>query len=48
MANGNGVHYYGEPVDEEDMELILNALEMGMKIAKRKAKEKFTPKKYRD
>lgn len=48
MANGQGIHYYGEPVSDESVSLILDALELGLKHAKMKAKKKFTPKKYRN
>lgn len=34
-------------VDEEDRELLIASLEQSLRIAKRLAKEKFTPKKYR-
>lgn len=36
-----------EDMDEEDRELLISALEQSMKIAKRIAKKKYTPKKYR-
>lgn len=48
MSNGQGIHYYGEPVSNESVSLILDALELGLKHAKMKAKKKFTPKKYRN
>lgn len=34
--------------DEESRQLLINALEMGLTIAKREAKKRYTPKKYRD
>jgi transcriptional regulator with XRE-family HTH domain len=37
-----------EDLDEEDRELLIASLENSMKLAKRLAKKKFTPKKYRD
>ena len=44
---GDGLMYDGEPMDEETRELIALALEQGMRVAKIKAKRKYTPKKYR-
>lgn len=37
----------GDAEDDEDRELLRASLETAMKIAKRTAKKKFTPKKYR-
>lgn len=37
-----------DELDEEDKELLLASLEQSLRIAKRIAKQKFTPKKYRD
>ncbi|WP_278949256.1 helix-turn-helix domain-containing protein [Megasphaera elsdenii] len=37
----------GDIEDDEDFELLRSSLETAMKIAKRTAKKKFTPKKYR-
>lgn len=40
----------GQPIsdmDEEDRELLTTSLENSLRIAKRIAKQKFTPKKYR-
>lgn len=39
--------FYGEPLDDETKELLVISLERSMRMAKREAKEKFTPKKYR-
>jgi plasmid maintenance system antidote protein VapI len=36
-----------EEIDEEDRELLINSLEQSLRIAKRLAKQKFTPKKHR-
>lgn len=36
-----------DDMDDEERELLINALEQSMKIAKQIAKKKFTPKKYR-
>ena len=36
-----------EDLDEDDKELLIASLENSMKLAKRLAKDKFTPKKYK-
>lgn len=36
-----------DDMDEEDRELLIASLENSMRLAKRMAKQKFTPKKYR-
>lgn len=43
----DGAAAMGDAEDEEDRELLKASLETAMKIAKRTAKKKFTPKKYR-
>ncbi|MGP4038366.1 helix-turn-helix domain-containing protein [Gracilibacillus sp. D59] len=43
-ADGSSI----DELDEEDRELLLTSLEQSLRIAKRIAKKKFTPKKYRD
>ena len=37
-----------EEYDEDSRVLLINALSIGLNIAKKEAKRKFTPKKYRD
>ncbi len=37
-----------DDMDEEDKELLIASLENSLRLAKRMAKQKFTPKKYRD
>ena len=37
-----------DEVDDEDMEILKASLENSLRLAKRMAKQKFTPKKYRD
>jgi transcriptional regulator with XRE-family HTH domain len=37
-----------DEMDEEDRELLISSLENSLRLAKRLAKQKFTPKKYRD
>jgi transcriptional regulator with XRE-family HTH domain len=52
LENKDGYsHFDGqsiEDMDEEDRELLISSLENSMRLAKRLAKKKFTPKKYRD
>ena len=44
-----GLAYYNgdEPMDEETRELLRLSLENSLRMAKLRAKERFTPKKYR-
>jgi transcriptional regulator with XRE-family HTH domain len=37
-----------EDMDEEDRELLISSLENSLRLAKRLAKQKFTPNKYRE
>ena len=37
----------GDPASPEAIESILNAMEIGMEMAKKKNKGKYTPKKYK-
>lgn len=36
-----------EEYDEDSRDLLINALSMGLSVAKKEAKRKYTPKKYR-
>lgn len=51
LASGEGYSQYDgqtiEDMDEEDRELLISSLENSMRIAKRIAKQKFTPKKFK-
>jgi transcriptional regulator with XRE-family HTH domain len=51
LENKDGYsHFDGqtiEDIDEEDKELLIASLENSLRLAKRIAKQKFTPKKYR-
>ena len=42
------VNFYGEPMSKEDKDKMRMAMQTALEIAKREAKKKFTPKKYRD
>lgn len=47
LATSDSLMFDGQPATEEQVQAILNAIEMGEAFAKQRAKEKFTPKKYR-
>lgn len=46
--NQEALMFSGEPLDDETKELLKASLENSLKIAKINAKQKFTPKKYRN
>ncbi|MEK4171014.1 helix-turn-helix transcriptional regulator [Lysinibacillus sp. FSL L8-0312] len=51
VDSGSYANYGGltlDDLDDEDRELLLASIENSMKLAKRLAKKKFTPKKYKD
>ena len=43
----DGLMFSGEPLDDETRELLKISLENSLRIAKINAKQKFTPRKYR-
>ena len=47
LTQADGLMFYNEPMTDEDKQLIREAIEFGLKIAKVRNKERFTPKKYR-
>lgn len=47
LMNQEGLMFDGDPASPEAIESILSAMEIGMEMAKKKNKEKYTPKKYR-
>ena len=47
LLQQDGLMFDGKPADEEDIQSIISAMEIGLEMAKKKSKEKFTPKKYR-
>lgn len=47
LQNAEGLAFEGEPMSEEARESLLEAMEFGVRLAKRNNK-KFIPKKYRD
>lgn len=47
LMESEGLLFDGEPASEEAIASILDVLEVGMQIAKRRNKEKYTPTKYK-
>lgn len=47
LLSQEGLMFDGDPASPETIESILNAMEIGMEMAKKKNKEKYTPKKYK-
>ena len=45
LLSQEGLMFDGDPASPEAIESILNAMEIGMEMAKKKNKEKYTPKK---
>ena len=48
LLHQDGLMFDGKPATDEDIESILSAIEIGLEMAKKKSKEKFTPKKYKE
>ena len=47
LLKQDGLMFDGVPADEDSVRSILEAMQIGLEIAKRKNKEKYTPKKYK-
>ena len=47
LLSQEGLMFDGDPASLEAIESIINAMEIGMEMAKKKNKEKYTPKKYK-
>lgn len=47
LTSQKGLMFDGNPATPEAIESILNAMEIGIEIAKKKNREKYTPKKYK-
>lgn len=47
LLNQEGLMFEGDPASPEAIESILSAMQIGMEMAKKKNKEKYTPKKYK-
>lgn len=48
LSGENALAFDGEPMDDMTRELVKEAIESNLRLAKKLAKKKFTPKKYRD
>ena len=47
LLSQEGLMFDGQPASPEAVESILSAMQVGMELAKKKNKEKCTPKKYK-
>lgn len=47
LLSQEGLMFEGDPATPEAIESILAAMQVGMEMAKKKNKEKYTPKKYK-
>lgn len=47
LMSQEGLMFDGNPASPEAIESILSAMQIGMELAKKKNKEKYTPNKYR-
>lgn len=47
LSNQSGLLFDGQPLTEEELASVLDAMKIGMERAKERNK-KYTPKKYRD
>lgn len=47
MNSNTALVFHGEPMDEETKDLVKEAILYNLRLTKRLAKAKFTPKKYR-
>ena len=48
LLRQDGLMFDGDPASPEAIDSILSAMQIGMEMAKKKNKEKYTPKKYRE
>lgn len=47
LLKQDGLMFDGDPASQEAIDSILSAMQIGMEMAKKKNKEKYTPKKYK-
>lgn len=47
LLKQDGLMFDGQPASSEAIDSILSAMQIGMEMAKKKNKEKYTPKKYK-
>lgn len=48
LMNQEGLMFDGDPASPEAIDSILSAMQIGMELAKKKNKEKYTPNKYKN
>ena len=48
LMSQEGLMFDGKPASPEAIDSILSAMQIGMEMAKKKNKEKYTPKKYKN
>ena len=47
LMSQEGLMFDGKPASPEAIDSILSAMQIGMEMAKKRNKEKYTPKKYK-
>lgn len=47
LLRQDGLMFDGNPATQEEIDSIISAMKIGMELAKKKNKEKYTPKKYK-
>ncbi len=47
LLKQDGLMFDGKPASQEAIDSILSAMQIGMEMAKKKNKEKYTPKRYK-
>lgn len=47
LTTQEGLMFDGNPASEDDIKSILDAMQIGMEMAKKRNKDKYTPKKYK-
>ena len=47
LMQEEGLMFNGQPASPESIQSILDAMQIGMEMAKKRNKAKYTPKKYR-
>lgn len=48
LESDTSLAFDGEPMDDDTRELVLAQIERNLRLTKQHAKQKFTPKKYRN
>ena len=48
LLTSEGLMFDGKPATPEDIQQILDAMQIGLEMAKKKNKKKYTPKKYKE